>query len=69
MDNPKQIYHQSEARRLPRTHPCPECGKTGHIDIRRIPGLTAELDPEVIVVWHCEAKLCHGADGFFIESK
>lgn len=67
MDRPKQIYLQSEARKLT-DHPCPTCGKRGRIDRKLQDDGGGSVNPTVSVMWRCEDKLCEGSDGFWIES-
>lgn len=69
MDNPKQRYPRSEARRLPDA-PCPDCGQMSRKKITRDRGgLTNDFNPKVGVMWHCPNIICKGHDGFFAEEK
>ncbi|MEU5824875.1 hypothetical protein [Streptomyces sp. NPDC047803] len=69
MNNPKQRYPRSVARRLPDAR-CPECGRLAPPQITEMPDLdAAQVDPDVLVIWHCPNSLCEGHDGFFTEEK
>ncbi|MFD3955974.1 MULTISPECIES: hypothetical protein [Streptomyces] len=69
MDNPKQRYPRSVARRL-RPHPCPDCQKISRPRITELPDLdAADTDPDVLVVWNCPDNLCNQHEGFYTETR
>lgn len=68
MSTPKQMYPQSEARRLT-DQPCPRCGANGRVTVEALPQLGSSLDAELGVKWLCENGLCPNVHGFWIEER
>ncbi|MFF3321291.1 hypothetical protein [Streptomyces sp. NPDC002889] len=68
MAKPKQQYPRAIAQKL-RPQSCPDCGSTSRRRIRELPDLEREVNPGVLVSWHCPDTLCEQSDGFWIESR
>ncbi|MCX4993415.1 hypothetical protein [Streptomyces sp. NBC_00568] len=64
MDNVKRIYRHSEQRLIPR-RPCPDCKTPIRGRWVEHAGMTADVDPEGDVTWHCWGPTCTtGNNGF-----